>query len=172
MPAKKNSKKPAVPPIRIGWFSYSCCEDSTIVLTEIMNDHWQEWKHLFQFVHARVLQNNNKWEPMDIAFIEGAIASDKHEAEVKKIRGLAKIVVAIGACACTGLPSAQRNTFNEEQKKEIEFLIARFHSREKVLKLADVIKVDAQVPGCPMDPKVFLAAVTQLVGQLRPELKA
>ncbi len=27
--------------IKLGWFSYSCCEDSTIVLTEIMNDHWQ-----------------------------------------------------------------------------------------------------------------------------------
>jgi coenzyme F420-reducing hydrogenase gamma subunit len=30
-----------------------------------------------------------------------------------------------------------------------------------------VVKVDAQVPGCPMDPKVFLAAVDKLVAQFR-----
>jgi len=149
--------------IRVGWFSYSCCEDSTIVFTEILNDHWQEWKNLIDFRHARVLQSKNVFDEMDVAFIEGAIANDHQAEEVKKIRGLAKTVVAIGACACTGMPSAQRNTFNEKQKEEIEFLVARFKSLPKVLKLSEVIKVDAEVGGCPMDPKKFLEVLTGAV---------
>ena len=155
------------PKIRIGWFSYSCCEDSTIVLTEILNDHWQDFKQMFEFVHARVLQANNRWEPMDVAFIEGAIADEHQAEEVKKIRGLAKKVVAIGSCACTGMPSASRNNFNARQKAEIQFLIEKFKAAPQVRKLADVIAVDAQVPGCPMDPKNFLAAVTKLVAELK-----
>ncbi|MDD5251297.1 MAG: hypothetical protein PHT12_01515 [Patescibacteria group bacterium] len=165
-----DTPNPAVAPakkIRVGWFSYSCCEDSTIVFTEILNDHWQDWKNLLEFVHARVLQTNNRWEPMDIAFIEGAIANDHHAEEVKKIRGLAKIVVAIGSCACTGMPSAQRNNFSEAQKKEIEFLVTRFKSFPKVQKLSEVIKVDAEVGGCPMDPKAFVAAATKLIAQIQ-----
>ena len=75
-------------------------------------------------------------------------------------------MVAVGACAVIGMPAGQRNYFNEEQKKEIEFLIARFNALPKVLKVADVVKVDAEVPGCPMEPKVFLEAVMKLVGEL------
>lgn len=149
--------------IRVGWFSYSCCEDSTIVFTEILNDHWQDWKNLIDFRHARVLQSKNVFDEMDVAFIEGAVANEHQAEEIRKIRGLAKTVVAIGACACTGMPSAARNAFSAQQKEEIEFLVTRFKSFPKVLKLSEVIKVDAEVPGCPMDTKKFLEVLTAAV---------
>ena len=98
--------------IKIGWFTFSCCEDNTIVMTEIMNDHWQEWKKLFDFRHVRVLKSNNVLDDLDIAFIEGAIASDEHAARLKEIRVKSKKLVAIGACAVVGMPAAQRNYFN------------------------------------------------------------
>src|SRR3989344_452907 len=142
--------------IKIGWFSFSCCEDSTIVFTEIMNDHWQDWKKMFDFRHVRVLKSHNILDSLDVAFIEGAISSDEQAAKVKEIREKSKIVVAIGACAVVGMPAGQRNFFTEGQKKEIEFLVARFGALPKVLKLSDVIKVDAEVGGCPMDPNKFL----------------
>lgn len=149
--------------IKVGWFSFSCCEDNTVVFTELLNDHWKEWKHLFDFRHARALKSNNIFDEFDISFIEGAIASEEHAEKVRQIREKSKKVVAVGACAVVGMPAAQRNTFNEEQKKEIEFLIARFAALPKVLKVSDVVKVDAEVGGCPMDPNQFLAAVTKLV---------
>ncbi|HEY4478325.1 MAG TPA: hypothetical protein VI775_00580, partial [Candidatus Paceibacterota bacterium] len=62
-----------------------------------------------------------------------------------------------------GLPSAQRNTFTEDQKASIDFLVARFGALPMVKKLSDVVKVDAEVPGCPMDPKMFLEKITALV---------
>src|SRR3989338_973156 len=153
--------------LKIGWFSFSCCEDSTIVFTELMNDHWQEWKKIFDFRHARVLKSNNVLDDLDIAFIEGAIASDDHIAKLKEIRKKSKKLVAIGACAVVGMPAAQRNYFNEKQKQEIEFLIARFSALPKVLKVSDVIKVDAEVGGCPMDPQKFLEAVNNLISEIK-----
>ena len=156
----ENNKK-----IKVGWFSFSCCEDSTIMFTELMNDHWQEWKRIFDFRHARVLKTNNILDELDIAFIEGAIASDEHIAKLKEIRDKSKKLVAIGACAVTGMPSAQRNYFNDAQKAEIDFLIEKFSALPKVLKVSEVVKVDAEVGGCPMDTKKFLEAVTSLVGE-------
>lgn len=153
--------------IRIGWFSFSCCEDSTIVMTELLNDHWQEWKELFDFRHARVLKKNNVLDELDIAFVEGAIASEAQERELKEIRAKSKKLIAIGACAVVGMPSAQRNTFTPEQRAEIQFLLDRFHALPKVLKVSDVVKVDDQVPGCPMDPNIFLTKVNALVAQLQ-----
>ena len=156
--AKEKNKK-----IKIGWFTFSCCEDSTIVMTELMNEHWQEWKKIFDFRHVRVFKSQNVLDELDIAFIEGAIASQDHINKLKEIREKSKKIIAIGACAVIGMPAGQRNYFNEEQKQEIEFLIARFKALPKVLKVSDVVKVDAEVPGCPMDPDKFLNVVSNLI---------
>ncbi|MDI6820797.1 MAG: hypothetical protein QMD65_01295 [Patescibacteria group bacterium] len=153
--------------IKIGWFSFSCCEDNTIVMTEVMNDHWQEWKKIFDFRHMRVLKSKNVLDELDIAFIEGAIASPEHEETVKDIRARSKKLVAVGSCAVIGLPAGQRNTFTEDQKKSIEFLITRFGALPKVLKVVDVVKVDAEIPGCPMNPNNFLKVVDDLVREFQ-----
>ena len=156
--------------IAVGWFSFSCSEDSTIVFTELMNDHWQEWKRIFEFRHARVLKSENVMDAFDIAFIEGAIASPEHIEKLKHIRSISKKLVAIGACAVAGLPAGQRAGFTEAQKTEIQFLVDRFGALPKVLTVKEVVHVDAEVPGCPMNTNIFLKAVTALVAELRPDL--
>jgi coenzyme F420-reducing hydrogenase gamma subunit len=152
--------------IKIGWFTFSCCEDNTIVMTEVLNDHWAEWKQIFDFRYVPVLKSKNIFDEFDIAFIEGAIASPAHEERVKDIRKRSKKLVAIGACAVTGLPSGQRNNFTPEQNNDVQFLIDRFGALPKVLKVSDVVPVDVEVGGCPMDPKIFLEKVNALVAEL------
>lgn len=142
--------------LRVGWFTLTCCEDSTIVFTELMNTRWQVWKKYIDFVHAKVLQNTNKWEPMDVAFVEGAVSNPEHEAKLKKIRGLATKLVAIGSCACTGLPSSQRNRFDGPTKEEIKMILERFKQAESVKFLRQIVTVDDEVNGCPMNEKPFL----------------
>ena len=156
-----------IPKIRVGWFTFSCCEDNTIVMTEVMNDHWEEWKKLFDFRHARVLQSQNVLDELDIAFIEGAIASDEHAEKLREIRSKSKKLVAVGACAVVGLPAAQRNMFDEKQREEITFLLARFAALPKVLRVADVVAVHVEIPGGPTDPKKFLENGNGLVAELR-----
>ena len=155
--------------IKIGWFTFSCCEDNTIVMTEVMNDHWEEWKRIFDFRYVPVLKSKNIFDEFDIAFVEGAIASPAHEARVKDIRSRSKKLVALGACAVTGLPSAQRNNFTPEQMKEVQFLIDRFGALPKVLRVSDVVPVDVEIGGCPMDPKVFLEKVNALVAEFQQQ---
>jgi coenzyme F420-reducing hydrogenase gamma subunit len=151
--------------IKVGWFSFTCCEDSTILFIELLNDKFSEWREKTEFVHARILQDNNRWEPMDIAFVEGAISSKHDEETVLKIRSLAQKVVAIGSCACTGMPSAQRNQFDEATRREIQFIIDRFGYLPRVSPLKEVIKVDYEVPGCPMDEKKFLEVFEGLISE-------
>jgi len=142
--------------LRVGWFTFSCCEDSTIIFTELLNTHWEQWKQYVEFIHARVLQNNNRMEPMDVVFVEGAIASKSQEDKLKQIRALATKLVAIGSCACSGMPSGQRNRFDAPTKAEIQALLKQFSQAEEVKNLKQVVTVDAEVNGCPMNEKVFL----------------
>jgi coenzyme F420-reducing hydrogenase gamma subunit len=141
----------------VGWFSFTCCEDSTILLTELLNDHLNEWKRVVEFRHMKTLKTNNSLTGLDVAFVEGAISSDSQADEVRRIRENAKYVVAIGACACTGKPSTSRNQFVSEQIDErIRWYLSHFDYGEEVKRLDEVIRVDDMVRGCPMKVPAFL----------------
>lgn len=152
--------------LRIGWFSFTCCEDSTIIFTELLNEYFDQWNKIFDFVHFNTLKKKRSLKNLDIAFIEGAISGQAEEKKVKEIRENAKKVVAIGACACIGMPSSQRNTFDEDKKREIQFLLDRFSYLDRVKPLKQVIKIDAEVPGCPMNEEDFLQTIEALIEEL------
>ncbi len=143
--------------LKVGWFSFTCSEDSTIIFTELLNTHYKDWLAKIDFIHARVFRkDSHEIDEMDLAFVEGAISSTAQEEKLKKIREKAKILVAIGSCAVLGHPSNQRNFFNEGQMAEIKPILEKFRYKDKVLKVADVVKVDESVPGCPMNEQIFL----------------
>jgi sulfhydrogenase subunit delta len=145
------------PKLVVGWFSFTCSEDSTILLTEMLNDHFAEWKKLVEFRYFKAIKSRNRLDNLDVAFVEGAISSAKQAADLKNIRNHAKYLVAIGACACTGQPSSGRNALvPEEINYKISYYLKNFDYSQNVQKIADFVKVDDQVNGCPMDPKKFL----------------
>ena len=142
--------------LKVGWFTFTCSEDSTIMFTELMNEHYEEWFRLIDFKNFRLLKKNGRPKGLDVAFVEGAICAPEDIKKLREIRKNCKKLVAIGSCAVVGKPSAQRMDFTEEQRKEIEFIISRFHYAEKVYALHELVKVDESVPGCPMDTNTFL----------------
>lgn len=140
----------------VGWFSFTCCEDSTILLAELLNDHLDEWVRVVEFRHMKTLKTNNSMEGLDVAFVEGAISSDSQAEEVRRIRENARYLVAIGACACTGKPSTSRNQFVDEQINErIQWYLDHFDYGKDVKPLDQVIEVDDMVRGCPMKVDSF-----------------
>ncbi|OGG12658.1 hypothetical protein A3D77_04035 [Candidatus Gottesmanbacteria bacterium RIFCSPHIGHO2_02_FULL_39_11] len=147
--------------LKIGWYSFSCCEDSTIIFTEMLNEHYLEWKKVLDIRSALILQRRDHHDEMDVAFVEGAITSEEQEKKLKDIRVRAKKIVAIGACATIGMPSGQRNLFDEEKQKEIAPILTRFKYAPSVKKLSDIVTVDSVVPGCPMDENIFLQVLTK-----------
>lgn len=145
--------------LKIGWFSFTCCEDSTMVWVELMNENFFKWKDLLDIRHARVLRRINKLKNIDVAFVEGAIATESDARKLKEIRKNSKKLVAVGSCAINGMPAAQRNSFDDKLKEEIAFLIKHFNQTEKVRTLKEIVKVDDEIPGCPMEENFFLNAL-------------
>ena len=148
------------PKLKIGWFSFTCCEDSTILLTELLNKHLDEWKKVIDFRHLKALKTKNSIEDLDVAFVEGAISSPTQEKDLRKIRDNCKYLVTIGACACTGQPSASRNNFvSDDINYKIAYYMCHFDYSKDVKKIADFVKVDDEVNGCPMNPDLFIETV-------------
>ncbi|MEM2175293.1 MAG: hypothetical protein QXI58_06705 [Candidatus Micrarchaeia archaeon] len=147
--------------LKVGWFSFTCCEDSTILFLELMNEYYSEWLDKIEFKYFRTLKKNNDIRDLDVAFVEGAIANYMEEEFLKEIRKNCKKLVAVGSCACTGSPSNQRNFFDNETKEEIQFILDRFGHRDKVSPLSEIVVVDDFIPGCPMNEELFLQKLNQ-----------
>jgi coenzyme F420-reducing hydrogenase gamma subunit len=163
-----NVKTPTLPnkkkKLAVGWFSFTCCEDSTILFMELLNEHFDEWKKLIEFRHFKALKTKNSLNKLDTAFVEGAVSSEKQAVEVAKIRANSKYVIAVGACACNGLPSASRNMFVPERMSfKTKWYMEHFNYAAKVKKLEDIIKVDDKVDGCPMDTEAFLSTLWKYI---------
>lgn len=149
--------------IRVGWFSFTCCEGCAVTFIELLNNLRHEWFKKIEFVQTRLLRKDNGTEikDMDIAFIEGVISSDKQEEKLKTIRQKARILIAAGSCAVSGPPSNQRNSFNEDQLGEIQTILEKFRYKSKVVKPSDIVKIDETVSGCPINEEVFLQTVNR-----------
>jgi hypothetical protein len=50
----------------VSWFSFTYCEDSSILFTELLNDHLDQWKRMVEFRHMKTLKANNSLSGLDV----------------------------------------------------------------------------------------------------------
>jgi NAD-reducing hydrogenase small subunit len=151
--------------LRVGIFSFTGDEGCVITFLEILNTKFFEWIENVDFVNVRVLQKKTTLEDIDVAFIEGAISTEHEVEKLQQIRAHSKKVVAIGSCAISGAPSNHRNLFDEKTTAEILPILQRFHHREKVVPLSQLISVDDTVPGCPIIEERFIQIMEKYVSE-------
>ncbi len=142
--------------LKVGIFSFTGDEGCVITFTEILNDHFREWKDLVEFRFARALKKRNVLKGLDVAFVEGAMSSPREVERLREVRRNCKKLVAIGSCAINGSPSNHRNFFDKARMDEIKPILRKFGLSRKVKPLGGFVKVDSEVPGCPIVESAFV----------------
>lgn len=153
--------------LKVGWFTFTCCEGCAIIFIELLNDHFNEWKEKIDFKHIKMLKSRNELKNLDLAIVEGAISTQKDLGRLLEIRKNAKYVMAVGSCAITGMPAGLRNRFNQKQKKEISQVLKKFGYLERVEPVSKYIKIDSKVHGCPMNAELFAKEINDYLGKSR-----
>ncbi len=151
----------------IGWFTFTCSEDNTVIFVELLNQYYFQWKELIEFRHCKALKSVNKFGKFDVAFIEGAISTKREEDELIKIRKNSKKIVATGACACSGMPSGQRNFFTPEMLEEIKPFLEKHELRKKIEPVSAIVTVDDSLQGCPMVPDQFVKLLEKYLKEFK-----
>ncbi|OGI15312.1 hypothetical protein A3K63_05300 [Candidatus Micrarchaeota archaeon RBG_16_49_10] len=142
--------------LKVGIFSFTGDEGCVITFLEILNYKFFEWRDLVDIRYCKTLKSKNRMEGLDVAFVEGAISSEKEAKRVKEIRRNCRKLISIGSCAIDGSPSNHRNFFDKARMKEIRPVMKKFRHLKKVVPLKDIVKVDGEVPGCPMLEDAFV----------------
>ncbi len=140
------------------------CEDELLKLFDIFE------------IKSFVMASSAKDEEveLDVAFVEGSVSTEKDLEHLQEIRKKSKILVAIGHCAVYG---GVQSMFmgNEEWMERYK----RVYGKESAVTLtpplepkplAAYVKVDAVLPGCPIEKEPFLKLAGKLAHGVVPRV--
>lgn len=87
----------------------------------------------------------------DVALVEGSVLTKENIEKLKRIREHSKILVAMGACAVIGgIPELKNYTDKNKAVARVYKNVTGIDNLE-VKPLKEYVKVDFEIPGCPID---------------------
>ena len=157
--------------IRIGIYELTgCAGDALLIL-----DCEKELVDIFKAADIQsfsMAKSDNIDGELDVALVEGSVSTEREKEEISDIRKRAKLVAAIGICACFGGIQAR---FLEQKEwennlKNVYDDTKMVHTRPLQSKPIDAyIKVDYYLPGCPIGKDQFLHFFTRILKGNPPE---
>jgi sulfhydrogenase subunit delta len=111
--------------------------------------------------------------PYDLSLVEGSITT-AHDAErITQVRAESASLVTIGACATSGGIQALRNF------RDVEVFTRVVYARPEYIDtlatstpIADHVKVDFELRGCPIDQRQLVEVVTAFLAGRRPAVRS
>lgn len=109
--------------------------------------------------------------PYDVSLVEGSISTPEEVERIRRVRRVSRHLVAIGACATAGGIQALRNFGDVGEFLSVVY--ARPHlirTLEHSLPIGEVVPVDWELRGCPVNKRLVLEVVTALLHRRRPRV--
>ncbi|MBU0674301.1 MAG: NADH:ubiquinone oxidoreductase [Proteobacteria bacterium] len=145
---------------RVAFFEFTSCEGCQL---QILNreESLLDFLNLVEIVDFREAMTEGS-DDYEIAFVEGCISRDDEVVRLQEIRQRAKVLVALGSCACFGGVNQLKNRFLDQgwvhRQVYGEYPIASLPVRS----LADIVTVDVSIFGCPIKKEEVEKIVTNI----------
>jgi sulfhydrogenase subunit delta len=147
---------------KIGVFSFTSCEGCQLTILNLEDEILALLGHL-DIVNFREAIDEKRSD-YDVAFVEGSITREIEEEEVREIRSNAKFLVAIGACACLGGVNGMKNRHDLTEAGRVVYGDGgKYFPTKLTSRVRDVVKVDYELHGCPIDKKEFVRITAALL---------
>lgn len=109
--------------------------------------------------------------PYDVALVEGSISTPHEVERIKEIRAQSRTLVALGICATAGGIQSLRNFTSKDELAWMVYEHPNYlHALETSTPLADHVKVDLELWGCPVNKYQALEVIAALLQNRRPNL--
>jgi len=142
----------------------NCEEELLDIIGNIELVYWRE--------AATIHRDGRTPVECDIALVDGGITTPHCVERIREIRKKSKILVACGSCASLGGINALKNDFPLEEVKRIVYGdMAKHFETIPAAPMSKFVKVDYELPGCPMVKDEFLKFFKSLLlGKTKWEL--
>ena len=148
---------------RIAVFDFTSCEGCELQLAN-REESLVAFLSAMEIVQFREI-SSAVGDGYDIALIEGAISRADEVAQLQAIRRQAKLLVALGSCACFGGVARLKNAFDPDEANR-EVYVDDPKETLPVRPVHDVVTVDLKLPGCPVNKSEVELLVQHLIWNL------
>lgn len=153
---------------RIAVIKFASCDGCQLTLLDAEDEllPLAESIHIAHFAEA---SSHLEPGPYDVTLVEGSITTHEDRERLLRLRAASRYLVTIGACATAGGVQALRNFADHD-----DFLRAVYAHPEYIQSLAtstpiaDHVKVDFELRGCPIDKHQLIEVLMSLIAGHRP----
>ena len=141
---------------RVAFFDFSCCEGCQLQVANF-GEALLDILGLIDLVEFREVMSEKSGDNYDVAIIEGSITTSHDVERIKKIRGIAKVLIAYGSCATIGGINGMKNNYPLDEIREYVYKKdAKLFETIPTRAVHQVVKVDYFVHGCPIYQPEFV----------------
>lgn len=156
--------------LRLAVWKFASCDGCQLALLE-SGDTLMALADAVEIAHFPEASSAMRGGPWDLSLVEGSITTAEDVARIRKIRQDSRLLVAIGACATAGGIQALRNfaapgTFPAVVYPRPEIIDALATSTP----VSGHVRVDAELPGCPVSTAQVVEFITALLAGRKPRL--
>jgi sulfhydrogenase subunit delta len=109
--------------------------------------------------------------PYDVCLVEGSVTTARDASRIVEIREASRMLVTIGACATAGGIQALRNFADVKEFTSVVYARPDYISTLATsTPVADHVKVDFELRGCPIDRRQLLELLTALLAGRKPQI--
>jgi len=154
---------------KVGIFGFTGCGGCQL---EILNleDYILDLVGAIDIVHftEAITEHSDNY---DIALVEGAVTTKHGVERIEKIGNIAKIIVAIGSCACNGGLNCLKDLYGLKKAKELVYGDKKDWIDSIEAKPVDAyVKVDYYARGCPSNRFEIVDIIKALIVGKKPEI--
>ncbi len=157
---------------KVGIYSLTGCAGDQLMILNLEDDLVALLSN-FDIVHFQEGSSVNGGDEVDVALVEGSVSTETDLKRLKEIREKSKLVVAIGDCAINGCVQAMRNQQMSiaEKMQKVYGKEADYYGALEPYGISKYVKVDLELPGCPIETWEIRQVLLSLLHGDAPELK-
>ncbi|MEW6071722.1 MAG: NADH:ubiquinone oxidoreductase [Planctomycetota bacterium] len=133
--------------LRVAVFDFTGCEGCELQLAN-REETLVDFLRAARLVRFREIADEAADE-YDVALVEGAISRADEIDRLQRIRERARLLVALGTCACYGGVNKLKNAFDFAEANAAVYG-AQAKETLPARAVSDVVSVDLAIPGCPV----------------------
>lgn len=152
----------------IAILSLTCCEGCQISIFDL-GERFLEFLTKVNIGDFRLAEELPDVKYYDIAIVEGTAITKQQLRRLKIVRKKSKILIALGACACVGGPQEIKDyRGNKNQLMRIIYPNIRGIDNPNIKSVKELVKVDFEIPGCPINKEEFFRIINELIAGKKP----
>lgn len=158
------------PKPRLAVFKFASCDGCQLSLLDA-EDELLAVADAVQIAYFVEASRSFQGGPYDVALVEGSISAPEQVQQIKEVRRQSRYLIAIGACATAGGIQALRNWADADEFTRIVYAHPEYvETLETSSPIAEHVKVDFELRGCPISKHQLLEVVTALLIGRQPRL--